>query len=68
MKGNYYELLGVENFSTMENIKMKYKEIVKKCHPDKGGDSGKFQEVLNAFEKLKDVEFKNEYDKKLKCG
>ena len=31
---NYYELLGVKNNASKEEIRLKYKEQIKKWHPD----------------------------------
>lgn len=67
MKENYYEILELKNFANTEEIKAKYKELIKINHPDKGGKAENFEKIKKAYEILKLEETKNEYDKKLKC-
>ncbi|MFH0752054.1 MAG: J domain-containing protein [archaeon] len=46
------ELLGIdENCTDLEEINKKYKELAKECHPDKGGNTEKFQ-ILNRAHKM----------------
>ena len=63
---NYYDLLNVPNFSSFNEIKAKYKELMKIHHPDKGGDSIIFNKYKEAYEFLKNN--KDEHDRKLKCN
>jgi hypothetical protein len=37
-------------------IKKKFRELAKKYHPDAGGDSEKFIELIEQYKKLKDIE------------
>ena len=62
---NYYEILNVPNFSSIDDIKKSYKELIKINHPDKGGNSEEFEKVKNAFEILKDDKKKKEFDNQL---
>ena len=62
---NYYELLKVPDFSTFEEIKKNYKNLMLEYHPDKGGDSEKFKQIKEAFELMKDSNSKKLYDNKL---
>jgi DnaJ-class molecular chaperone len=39
---NYYEILGVDEKATQEDIKKAYRNLAKENHPDKGGDEEKF--------------------------
>lgn len=44
--------LGLPMDASMEAIKSKFRELAKKYHPDRGGDSGKFIELVNTYKKL----------------
>lgn len=44
--------LGLPLDSSMETIKSKFRELAKKYHPDLGGDSSKFIELVNTYKKL----------------
>ena len=67
LKENYYEILELKNFSSSEEIRSKYKDLIKINHPDKGGKQEDFERIKKAYEFLKSEEVKFEYDKKLKC-
>ena len=62
---NYYEILKVPDFSSYEIIKQNYKNLMLESHPDKGGDSDKFELIREAYELMKDDNKKKEYDNKL---
>ena len=47
------ELLGVGDTKDAKEIDRKYKELAKDHHPDKGGDTKKFQEINKAHKLLK---------------
>jgi curved DNA-binding protein CbpA len=63
---NCYEIMKIANFSTLDEIKAKYKELMIKYHPDKGGDSTIFNNYKQAYDYLK--EYKDQHDRKLKCN
>lgn len=67
LKENYYEILKLKNFSSSEDIRSKYKDLIKINHPDKGGKQEDFERIKRAYEFLKSEEAKFDYDKKLKC-
>jgi curved DNA-binding protein CbpA len=67
MRDNLYEILNCENFCDIEEIKKKYKILVKINHPDKGGNSENFEKIKKAYDILKNKDNKDEYDNKLKC-
>lgn len=62
---NYYELLGVKNNASKEEIRLKYKEQIKKWHPDinKNNEAIEVTKKLNeAKSVLLDDENRKEYD------
>ena len=59
---DYYEILGVNRNSSDDEIKKAYKKMASKHHPDKGGDTAKFQEIQKAYETLSDSGKRQEYD------
>ena len=65
MKKNLYEELGLKKNATKIEIKSSYRSLVKKHHPDKGGEKETFLAIQNAWETLNDPIKKEKYDKKL---
>lgn len=49
---NLLSMLGLPEGAAMEDIKKRFRELALKYHPDKGGDSEKFIEILDAYKKL----------------
>lgn len=45
-----FKIFGFEEIPDMENLKKRYKQIVKSAHPDAGGDADYFIQVQAAFE------------------
>ncbi len=35
---NYYQILGLPDFASIEEVKKAFRELAKKHHPDRGGD------------------------------
>ena len=58
----YYEILELTNKCSEADIKKSYYTLSLKNHPDKGGDTEKFQEISEAYEILSDVDKRKEYD------
>lgn len=58
----YYEILGVPNKATSDEIRKAYRKLAVKLHPDKGGDQAKFQELQHAYEILSDESKRKIYD------
>tara|TARA_B100000401_G_scaffold430936_1_gene366336 strand:- start:904 stop:1581 length:678 start_codon:yes stop_codon:yes gene_type:complete len=65
MKKNLYEELGLRENASKSEIKSSYRSLVKKHHPDKGGEKEKFLAIQNAWETLNDPIKKEKYDKDL---
>jgi DnaJ-class molecular chaperone len=51
---DYYTTLGVPRTASADEIKRAYRKLASQHHPDKGGDTGKFQEIQAAYETLGD--------------
>lgn len=45
-------VLGLPLDSSIETIKNRFRELAKKYHPDMGGDSSKFIELMDTYKKL----------------
>ena len=59
---SYYDILGVNETASQDDIKKAYKKLAMKYHPDRGGDNKKFQEISQAYDTLSDPQKKSQYD------
>ena len=61
---NYYEVLGITQSATSNEIKEKFRLLAKEWHPDKRKDSSdqKMSEINNAYEVLSNPELRDKYD------
>ncbi len=62
---NHYEELGLKKDATQSEIKSSYRRLVKKHHPDIGGEKDRFIAIQVAWETLNDPLKKEKYDKTL---
>jgi curved DNA-binding protein len=58
----YYEILGVGDTATADEIKRSYRKLASQHHPDKGGDKARFQEIQQAYDTLSDNGKRQQYD------
>ncbi len=64
MTKDYYQILGVSQEASPEEIKKAYYKLAHKYHPDKGGgDEKKFKEINEAYQTLSDKEKRSQYDR-----
>lgn len=59
---DYYKILGVKENASQDEIKAAYKKLAMKNHPDRGGDTKKFQEISQAYDTLSDTQKRAQYD------
>ena len=58
-----YEVLGVPQNATTDDIKKAYRKLAREHHPDKGGDPEKFKKVQEAYEVLSDPQKRENFDR-----
>ena len=59
---DHYAALGVARTATPDEIKKAFRRLASQHHPDKGGDTKKFQEIQAAYDTLGDVTKRQQYD------
>ena len=59
---DYYAALGVPKTATADYIKRAFRRLASQHHPDKGGDTQKFQAIQEAYATLSDEQKRAEYD------
>lgn len=61
---NFYAVLGVSPDASEQKIRSAYRALARRFHPDRGpgSSSGKFQEMVEAYETLSDPGRRQAYD------
>ena len=59
---SHYDTLGVPRTATPEEIKRAYRKLASQHHPDKGGDTAKFQQIEEAYRVLSDPQQRAAHD------
>jgi curved DNA-binding protein len=59
---DHYATLGVARTATADEIKKAFRRLASQHHPDKGGDTQKFQEIQAAYDTLGDAAKRQQYD------
>ncbi|HZD04966.1 MAG TPA: DnaJ domain-containing protein, partial [Longimicrobiales bacterium] len=71
-KRDFYEVLGVSEKASQDEIKKAYRKLAKKYHPDANPDdpqaSERFKEVGEAYSVLSDEPKRKQYDRMRRLG
>ena len=59
----YYEILGVSPTATQEQIKARYRDLIRRIHPDRDGPAALFRQVQEAYEVLSVPARRSAYDR-----
>ena len=59
---DHYATLGVARNATPDEIKRAFRKLASQHHPDKGGDTARFQEIQAAYDTLGDAAKRSQYD------
>lgn len=59
---SHYDTLGISKSAGPDEIKKAYRKLASQHHPDKGGDTAKFQQIEEAYRILSDPAQREQYD------
>ena len=58
----HYDTLGVSENASLEEIKKAYRKLANQHHPDKGGNTTRFQQIQSAYDVVGDPNKRTQYD------
>ena len=64
----HYQILGVNENATADEIKQAYRKLAMQHHPDRGGDAEQFQKIQQASSILSDDNSRRQYDQERQFG
>jgi len=59
---DFYQILGVSENASQDEIKKAYRKLAVEHHPDKGGDENKFKKISEAYDTIGDENKRSQYD------
>lgn len=62
----HYEVLGVPEGASEQEVRQAYRRLVKAAHPDHAGEPAQFQLIMQAYEVLSDPPRRTAYDRSLR--
>lgn len=65
---DHYQTLGLAKNASPDEIKKAYRKLASQNHPDKGGDTAKFQNIQTAYDTLSDPNKRQQYDNPMPQG
>ena len=57
-----YQVLGVDQSASDQDIKQAFRKLAVQYHPDRGGDENKFKEINEAYDKIKTKEKREQFE------
>jgi len=60
---NLFEVLGVTPSADQDQLAAAFRDLSRELHPDVGGDAAQYQEIVNAYNALKDPANRRAYIK-----
>jgi len=61
-QNNLYQVLGVSESASQDEIKKAYRKKAIESHPDKGGNEEEFKKITGAYDVLGDENKRRQYD------